>query len=48
MLSLIEDIKPAHLMLSYIFAYLLVGDIKAMTVGELRTKTIKEFAFNAI
>ncbi|MBW9170787.1 YmfQ family protein [Clostridium estertheticum] len=46
LLAVIENIKPAHLPYSYIFAYLLVRDMRKMTVGELRTKKLNMFAFN--
>lgn len=43
----IDDIKPAHLPLTYIFVYLLIKDIhNKMKISELQTKKIMEFAFN--
>lgn len=42
----IEGIKPAHLALTYIFAYYLVKDVNTMKINVLQTKKIKDFAFN--
>lgn len=43
----VDDIKPAHLQLNYIFAYLLIKDIhKVMTINQLQTHKISDFAFN--
>lgn len=46
LLLALDGIKPAHLALTYIFAYYLVEDINNMLIEDLITKKIEEFAFN--
>lgn len=46
LMKVLDDVKPAHLGLNYIFAYLLIKDIhNKMTINELQGKRINEFAF---
>lgn len=43
----VDDVKPTHLPLKYIFVYLLIKDIhNKMKIKDLQTKKIMEFAFN--
>lgn len=39
------EVIPAHLAVTYLYRYLLVREVSAMTVSELQTHTIDEFAF---
>lgn len=39
------EVLPSHVQYEYIFRYLLVREVSAMTVSELQTHTISEFAF---
>ncbi|SFA70011.1 putative phage tail protein [Clostridium frigidicarnis] len=49
LIEALDDIKPAHLALMYTFAYFLIEDIhNKMTIEELQTHTIEEFAFNTL
>lgn len=43
----INKAKPCHLLVDYLFKYLLIGDIDGvMTLGELETMTLDKFAWN--
>ena len=41
----VQEVIPAHLAVTYLYRYLLVREVSAMTVSELQTHTIDEFAF---
>lgn len=41
----VQEVIPAHLAVKYLYRYLLVREVSAMTVSELQTHTIDEFAF---
>ena len=41
----LDEIKPAHIPIYYLFRYLLVKNVNAMTIEELQTHSINEFAF---
>lgn len=41
----LDEVKPAHLPISYLIKYLLIKDVTVMTVAELQTHKINEFAF---
>lgn len=41
----VQEVIPAHLAVKYLYRYLLVREVSAMTVSELQTHTISEFAF---
>lgn len=41
----VQEVIPAHLAVAYLYRYLLVREVSAMTVSELQTHTIDEFAF---
>lgn len=43
--SAVQEVIPAHLAVAYLYRYLLVREVSAMTVSELQTHTIDEFAF---
>ena len=44
--SEIEKAKPAHLIVEYLFKYLLISDIdQVMTISQIQTMTLNEFAF---
>ena len=43
--SAVQEVIPAHLAVQYLYRYLLVREVSAMTVSELQTHTISEFAF---
>lgn len=43
--SAVQEVIPAHLAVQYLYRYLLVREVSAMTVSELQTHTIDEFAF---
>ena len=43
--SAVQEVIPAHLAVKYLYRYLLVREGSAMTVSELQTHTIDEFAF---
>lgn len=45
LLNAVDDVKPAHLALAYVLKFLLVEDVEQMTLEELETKTIDQFAF---
>ncbi|MGD9678440.1 MAG: putative phage tail protein [Vulcanibacillus sp.] len=40
----INEIVPTHLGVVYLFAYLFIADVEAMTIAELETKTLDKFA----
>lgn len=40
-----EKVKPAHLPIYYLLRYILVKDVNAMSVMEIETHKVKEFAF---
>lgn len=44
LIQAINEVKPAHLPLEYIFAYILIKDIQLMTINQLQTTKIKDFA----
>lgn len=46
LMDILDEIKPAHLGLIYVFKYWLIEDIKTWTVEEWQSKSIEEFAFN--
>lgn len=46
LLSAIDDVKPAHLAISYILKYLLIENVVEFTVNELQEQEIYKFAFN--
>ena len=41
----LDNVKPAHLPIYYLIKYLLIRDVSAMTVAEIQTHEINEFAF---
>jgi len=41
----VEEIKPAHLMIQYLFSYYLVSEMNQMTITEINQIPIKELAF---
>jgi len=41
----LDDVKPAHLPIYYLIVYLYVRDVSVMTVAELQTQKIGNFAF---
>lgn len=41
----LEDARPAHLPVDYLFRYLLVREVSAMTLDQLQAQQIKNFAF---
>lgn len=41
----LDDVKPAHLPIIYLIRYLMVSDIEAMTLAELETHNLSDFAF---
>ena len=41
----VQEVIPAHLAVTYLYRYLLVREVSAMTVSELQSHTIDEFAF---
>lgn len=41
----VQEVIPAHLAVQYFYRYLLVREVSAMTVSELQTHKIDEFAF---
>lgn len=43
--SAVQEVIPAHLAVKYLYRYLLVREVSAMTVSELQSHTIDEFAF---
>lgn len=43
--SAVQEVIPAHLAVKYLYRYLLVREVSAMTVSELQTHKIDEFAF---
>ena len=43
--SAVQEVIPAHPAVKYLYRYLLVREVSAMTVSELQTHTIDEFAF---
>lgn len=42
--SALDDIKPSHLRILYLVAYLLVTDAEAMTITELDSTSLSKFA----
>ncbi|MBB6730062.1 YmfQ family protein [Cohnella zeiphila] len=40
----IEEIKPAHLEVQYAFRYLTVGEVSTMTIDQLQTHPLTDFA----
>lgn len=43
----VDDVKPTHLPLTYVFTYLLIKEIhNKIKIKDLQTKKIMEFAFN--
>lgn len=45
LLAAVEDVRPAHLAITYALRYLLVREVSAMTVDALQGHKINEFAF---
>jgi hypothetical protein len=41
----IEDIKPAHLKVVYVFSYILIKDISNMILSQFKNTAINKFAF---
>lgn len=41
----LDDVKPAHLPIIYLIRYLMLTDIEAMTLTELETHKLSDFAF---
>lgn len=41
----LEDARPAHIPIDYLFRYLLVREVHGMPLTELGTRTIHDFAF---
>lgn len=41
----LDDVKPAHLPIIYLVRYLMLSDIEAMTLTELETHSLSDFAF---
>jgi len=41
----LEDARPAHIPIDYLFRYLLVREVHGMPLAELGTHTIHDFAF---
>ena len=39
------EVMPAHVVFDYLYRYLLVREVQEMTVEELQTREIGEFAF---
>lgn len=46
LIAAIEEVKPAHLAISYALKYILVSDIAKMTIDTLQMQNISSFAFN--
>lgn len=44
----IEKIRPAHLIYGYLYRYLRIEEVEAMTLAELETMTMNRFAGGAI
>ena len=44
LLDAVGDIRPAHLAIAYTIRYLLVREVRTLTVGELQAHTMSEFA----
>ncbi|KLU64008.1 hypothetical protein DEAC_c40020 [Desulfosporosinus acididurans] len=43
--SAVEQIKPAYLLLDYLYSYLLIKDVdQVMTIGQLQATTLDKFA----
>ncbi|MNW48908.1 hypothetical protein D3C74_262990 [compost metagenome] len=40
----LDEIKPSHLRISYAFAYLLIKDIRIMTLAEIENTILDKFA----
>jgi len=43
----LNEVKPAHLPLEYAFRYLLINDIKVMTINQLQATQLNKFAGGA-
>lgn len=43
----IQDVKPAHLPVEYVFRYLTIGELSELTIGEVSELTIDVFAGGA-
>lgn len=41
----LDDVKPAHLPVIYLVKYLMLSDVEAMTLTELETHNLSDFAF---
>ena len=41
----LDDVKPAHLPIIYLVRYLMLSDIETMTLTELETHSLSDFAF---
>lgn len=44
LLGAVDDVKPAHLALAYVLKYLLISDVQAMTLSEMETSPLSDFA----
>ncbi|AKA68560.1 putative phage tail protein [Clostridium scatologenes] len=40
----VNEIKPAYLLLDYLYAYLLIKDVQGMTIGQLQQTKLDQFA----
>lgn len=40
----INEIKPAHLGVAYLFNYYLINEVESMTIAQLETQTLDKFA----
>jgi len=43
----IEELKPAHLIVEYLYSYLLIKDVNAMTINQLQATQLNKFAGGA-
>lgn len=41
----LDDVKPAHLPIVYLVRYLMVADVEAMTLEEMESHMLSDFAF---
>lgn len=44
----LDEVKPAHLPIVYFVRYLMLEDIESMTLTELETQLLKDFAFTEV
>ncbi len=43
----VEQIKPAYILLEYLYSYLLIQDVNAMTINQLQSTPLNKFAGGA-